>query len=81
VKARSGPGGLHFFGNDLEPQQRGRAEGGRNGGIGGVAPPRHQDAADARLVVARIHGMVGEGTCRRGALGIQSAAQCQFNGG
>ena len=36
-------------------QQLGGAEGGGDRGIGGVAAARHQDAADARRVVARIH--------------------------
>ena len=42
---------------DLEEPERGRAEARGERAVGGVAPARHQDAPDPRLVVAGIEGM------------------------
>src|ERR1700732_3966524 len=44
----------HLVGVNVEARERGRAEAGRERYIGGVAAVRHQDAADARGVVAGI---------------------------
>src|SRR6187402_3081198 len=45
---------LLFVGRYLEARQAGLAEGRGKRAIGGVAPAGHQNAADARRVVARV---------------------------
>jgi hypothetical protein len=44
--------GITFL--NLEARERARAERGRDRDVGGVATACHQDAADARLVVAGV---------------------------
>ena len=43
-----------FNGDDFEACHGAWSKRGDNGDVGGVAPPPHQDAADARAVVARV---------------------------
>src|SRR4029079_3418317 len=52
----SGHGHLlfHLVGDDLERGERMRAERGRDGHVGGVAPTRDENAANTRNIVARI---------------------------
>src|SRR5450432_173658 len=53
-----GPGdGLGFFGHDLEFDQLRFSEGGCDGAVRGVTSTCHQDASDARNVVASIEGV------------------------
>ena len=47
----------YLVGDHLEVRQRARTERGHDRDVGRVAPARHQDAADARHVVARIEGV------------------------
>ena len=56
--ARSGVrGGVgDLVGDDLEARERGGAEAGRERDVGGVAAGGHEDAADARGVVAGVEG-------------------------
>ena len=42
------------MGDHLKTRERARAERGHDRNVGGIAPACHQDAADARFVVARI---------------------------
>src|SRR5580692_2465756 len=44
----------YFFGDDLEPAQRMRAERMQHWNVHGVASARHGDAADTGHVVARV---------------------------
>jgi hypothetical protein len=50
------PGASHLVRPHLEPRQRIGSEGGGDWHIRGVAPAGDQNAADARLIVARIEG-------------------------
>ena len=43
-----------LLGDHLEARERARAERGHDRDVGGIAPARHQDAADARRVVAGV---------------------------
>ena len=47
---RHGRNLFHLFGDHLEARERARAERGQDRDVGGVAPARHQDAADARML-------------------------------
>ena len=46
---------LHLVGHDVEAREGGDAEGGGDCDIGRVTAARHQDAANARVVVAGVH--------------------------
>jgi hypothetical protein len=54
VSARRWARRRHLLGEDLEAGELARAERGYDRDVGGIASARHQDAADARLVMTRI---------------------------